>query len=122
MSMFIGIESLVANALIELFEKTEKREVDFETLYKYGMRVVRYLEKQGEEAILLLSEKYQLDMVEKYSEYFDVKLYGSEKGVFRLKENVKIDDLKNYYRWTMSIKAIKAFMSDEAIKELGIAA
>jgi len=122
MCMFIGIESLVANALIELFEKTEKREVDFETLYKYGMRVVRYLEKQGEEAILLLSEKYQLDMVEKYSEYFDVELYSSEKGVFRLKENVKIDDLKNYYRWTMSIKAIKAFMSAEAIKELGIAA
>jgi len=123
MCTFIGIEVLAANALIEILGKTGKREVDFETLVKYGMKVVEYLqEKSGEKAILLLSKKYQLDMVENYSNFFDVELEVPGRGIFRLKENVTIDDLSDYFRWTLSVKTIKAFMSEEVIMELGIAA
>ena len=123
MCTFIGIESLAANALIEILGKTGKRDVDFGTLVKYGMRVVKFLQDQtGEEAILLLSKKYQLDMIENYSAFFEVELKGPGQGVFKLREGVTIDDLSNYFRWTMSMRIIKAFMSEEAIMELGVPA
>ena len=35
MYMYIGIEDLVANALIELVEKSQKKEVLFQTLPKF---------------------------------------------------------------------------------------
>ena len=56
MCTFIGIESLVANALIELFDYNHTREVTFDTLVDYGMKVVQiYQRETGEEAVLLLS-------------------------------------------------------------------
>ena len=123
MCTFIGIESLAANALIEIIGKTGKREVDFATLVKYGMRVVQFLlEKSGEEAILLLSKKYQLDMIENYSTFFDVVLGKPGQGVFKLREGVTVEELSSYFRWTMSIKIIQAFMSEEVIMELGVPA
>ena len=51
MCTFIGIESLAANALIEILQNTNRREVDFETLVKYGMKIVKLLlEQTGDEA------------------------------------------------------------------------
>jgi len=120
MCMFIGIESLAANALIEV-EKTGKRDVCFETLVKYGSKVAKFLHEQtGEEAILLLSKKYQQSMIENYSNYFEVKLDKLGQRIFWLKDGVTIDELSDYFRWAMSMKVIKAFMSPEAIMELGI--
>lgn len=122
MHTFIGIESLAANALIDLFDIDNKREVSFDTLVRYGMTVVRVLKEQtGEEAILLLSKQYQLDMVENYSEFFEVDFTNANQGVFRLKGGVSIENLKNYFRWTMSIKLLEAFMSPDAKRELGVA-
>ena len=43
MCIYIGIEDLVANALIELVEKSEKREVLFKQLDEYGAKVIKYL-------------------------------------------------------------------------------
>lgn len=121
MCTFIGIESLAANALIEILEKTGIRDVDFETLFKYGMKVAQFLQEQyGEEAILLLSKKYQLNMVENYSNYFEIEFNGPGQEIFKLKKNIPSDEIKNYFRWPMSVKIIKAFMSKEAIMELGI--
>jgi len=76
MCTFIDIKSLAANALIEIIEKTGKRDVDFGTLVKYGMKIVELLQKTGDEAILLLSRKYQLDMIANYSDFFEVELNG----------------------------------------------
>lgn len=123
MCTFIGIESLAANALIEILGKTDRREVDFGTLVKYGMRIVRFLRDQsGEEAILLLSKKYQLDMIDNYSKFFEVILDKPGQGVFKLRENITVEELSNYFRWTMNMKIIQAFMSEEAIMELGVPA
>lgn len=41
MCIYIGIEDLVANALIELVEKSEKREVLFKQLDEYGAIIGR---------------------------------------------------------------------------------
>lgn len=126
MCTFIGIESVAANALIELFEKKNIREVSFDILVKYGMGIVRYLEKERrEEVILLFSRKYQISMIENYSDFFEADFYGDGNGVFRLKGNDKAEtlrSLKEYFRWTMSTRMINAFLSKEALDELKIAA
>ena len=122
MSTFIGIESLAANALIELFNKEKKREVSFDTLVRYGMTVVKILWQQtGEEAVLLLSQKYQLNMLENYSDFFEVDFSNTNQGVFKLKDTASVRELEDYFRWTLSIKLIDAFMSPDAIRELGVA-
>ena len=121
MCTFIGIECLAANALIEILDRTQKREDSFDTIVRYGMEVVRVLQRQtGEEAVLLLSKKYQINMIENYSEFFEVDFSDSNHGVFKLRETVSLDDLKNYFRWTMSVRLVDAFVSPEAVRELGV--
>ena len=57
MCIYIGIEDLVANALIELVENSEKREVMFRELDAYGAMVVKCLNDKQEQAVLLLSKE-----------------------------------------------------------------
>lgn len=119
MCTFIGIENLAANALIEILEKTEKREVSFDTLVRYGMQVVRIFQQEtGEEAVLLLSKKYQINMLENYSAFFEAD--SIKQDVFRLKKGTSIEDLKDYFRWSMNLQLIQAFTDPNAIRELGV--
>lgn len=121
MCTFIGIESLAANALIELLEKSGRREVSFDVLVQYGMEIVSFLQREtGEEAVLLMSRKYQLDMIENYSNFFVVTFDEAGRGTFQLKDDVDLEDLKFYFRWTMSLQLLKAFLSPEALGKLGV--
>lgn len=126
MCTFIGIESVAANALIELLEKRDEREVSFDTLARYGMRVVRILQEQSEEeVILLLSRKYQINMIENYSDFFEADFSSGGQGVFRLKGEDKqetLKALKQYFRYTMSMQMLNAFTSNDALQELGLCA
>lgn len=121
MITFIGIESLAANAIIELMRRDDTREVSFDMLVRYGMQIVRILEKRnGEEAVLLLSEKYQMDMLNNYSNFFEIGSSDGQYNTFRLKKGVSRPDLENYFRWTMTVRLFEAFTSPEAIQELGV--
>ena len=121
MVTFIGIESLAANALIELMRRDDTREVSFDTLVRYGMQIVRILgEQTGEEAVLLLSEKYQMDMLNNYSDFFEIGSSNGHYNTFRLREGVSRPDLENYFRWTMSVRLFEAFTSPDALHELGV--
>ena len=58
MYIYIEIEDLVANALIELVENKGKREVLFKELDEYGARVIDVLSSDGKtKAVLLVSLK-----------------------------------------------------------------
>ena len=121
MPTFIGIESLAANALIELMDREQTREVSFDTLVRYGLEVVRVFGmRTGEEAVLLLSRQDQLDMMENYSEYFEVDVSDTYGGTFRLKDTASLEDLRKYFRWTMTVWLFEAFMSPEALQKLGV--
>lgn len=128
MCKFIGIECLAGNALIELFERQDIKEVSFDMLVQYGMKVVHILEAQtNEEIILLLSKQYQLNMIENCSDYFSVIFSPDGKGVISLKDDFSdreriLEELKERFRWTMSTKYINAFVSEGALQELGIVA
>lgn len=125
MCIFIGIENVTANALIELLEKRNEREVSFDMIVRYGTQVAHILEKNiNEEPILLLSRKYQINMIEKYSDFFEADLSsGKQQVFFRLKGEDKqkiIESLTKSFRCTMSMQFLKAFMSVDALRELGI--
>lgn len=121
MPTFIGIESLAANALIELMEREHTREVSFDTLVSYGMKIVQIFEEQtGDEAILLLSEKYRRSMLTNYSEFFELGHPNIQCGSLRLKETASMEDLKDFFRWTMSVRLYEAFTSPDALRELGV--
>lgn len=57
MCIYIGIEDLVANALIELAEHKNQRQVLFKDLDRYGTKVIKVLNQEGEQAVLILSKK-----------------------------------------------------------------
>lgn len=121
MYTFIGIESLAANALISLLEKNNVRVVSFDTLVNYGMEITRiYKRDTGEDAILLLSREYQLNMIANYSDFFDVKIDNAGQGVFCLKDDVDIEQVKFYFRYTMKISLLKAFLAPEVLEKLGV--
>lgn len=123
MYTFIGIESLAANALISLLEENNVREVTFDTLVKYGMEITRiYKLNTGEDAILLLSREYQMNMITNYSDFFDVKVNDAGQEVFCLKDGIELEQIKFYFRYTMKLSLLKAFLAPEVLKTLGVVA
>ena len=121
MCIYIGIEDLVANALIELMEHSEKREVLFKDLDAYGAMVVKFLNDKQEEAVLILSKERTNDFLHDYSEYFELFSQGKEEGI-RLKEGVPVDALWEKFRGYLSVDVMMAFMNAEAVKALGVVA
>ena len=69
MCVYIGVEDLAANALIELLKK-QKRFVSYSELENYGAEIVRFLFKKGEKAILILSRESTNALFRNYSEVF----------------------------------------------------
>ena len=121
MCIYIGIEDLVANALIELVEKSERREVLFKDLNNYGASVVRYLNENNEQAVLILSRERTNEFLHDYSEYFELFSYGIEEGI-RLKEGVSVESLWDRFRGYLSVDVLLAFINENSIKALGVVA
>lgn len=119
MCVYIGIEDLVANAFIELVEKSQKKEVLFSQISNYGATVVKILSAEGKKAVLVLSEEKTNVFLHDYSEYFE--LFDSNEGEgFRLKQGVTVDQLWKNFRGYLSLDVMMAFMDAASIKELGV--
>jgi len=121
--IYIGIEDLAANALIEIIRRDEsRRQVSFDILAKYGMQVIRFLQEKNKSAVLILSRERQLSFVRDYSDFFSADFSEGDGGVIRLREGVCKKDLLVYFRAAMPLDCIDAFVNDEALKELGVPA
>lgn len=92
MYIYIYIEDLVANALIELVENSGKKEVLFKELDAYGTMVVKYLNEKREQAILNLSKDHTAEFLYDYSDYFELFSRGIEEGI-RLREGISVNQL-----------------------------
>ena len=121
MWIYIGIEDLVANALIELVENTEKREVMFKELDEYGALVVKYLNDKAEQAVLILSKERTNEFLHDYSEYFELFTRGIEEGI-RLKEDVSVEKLWEQFRGYLSVDVMLAFIDKVSVGALGVSA
>lgn len=121
MYMYIGIEDLVANAIIELVEKSEKREVLFSELNKYGATVIKILSEENKKAVLILSKERTREFLHDYSDYFELFSNGSEDGIC-LKDGITVDELWEKFRGYLSIDVMMAFMNERSLAELGVSA
>lgn len=117
----IGIEDLAANALIELVENSDKREVLFKELDEYGGEVIRYLHDRQEQAVLALSKDRTNAFLDDYADYFETFSRGIEKGI-RLKEGISTGQLWEEFRGYLSVDVMRAFMDEVSIKALGVLA
>jgi hypothetical protein len=118
--IYIYIEDLVANALIEQMKKNNEKSVLFEKLDDYGARVVDYINnKTNNRAVLLVSQQSTMDMLVDYSDYFE--LYEDENGKqgIKLKNGITADNLWEQFRSYLSYPMIKAFMDKECVEALG---
>lgn len=121
MYIYIGIEDLVANALIELVEKSEKREVLFKQLDEYGAKVIKYLNDKQEQAVLVLSKERTNDFLHDYSDYFELFSNGMDEGI-RLKTGISVSQLWEKFRGYLSVDVMLAFMDKVSISALGVVA
>lgn len=120
MCKFIGIEDLVANALIEMIEKNDIRRVSFKQLRKYGTVIVRWLQDNGEEAVLLVSQYYTNEFIRNYSDFFEVHDNDDSDSYIELKQTKSVDDLRNHFRAYLSIDMLIAFTQKNSLCELDI--
>lgn len=119
--VYIGIEDLAANALIELIERYNKREVLFRELDDYGALVVKVLNQRGDQAVLILSKERTTEFFRDYSDYFELFSAGKDDGI-RLKEKVTSNALWEKFRGYLSINALLAFMDKDAVAVLKVSA
>lgn len=119
MYIYIGIEDLAANALIELVEKSKKREVLFKELDDYGAMVIKYLNSRQEQAVLVLSKERTNEFLYDYSDYFELFSRGIDEGI-RLREGVTVKQLWEKFRGYLSVGVMLAFMDKNSISALGV--
>jgi len=118
MCYYIGIEDLVANALIELVEKTGKREVHFETLNKYGEIIIRQLNSESREAVFIFSKEKTNGFFHDCSDYFTLR-ESTTGTVILLNDNVSTDVLRARFRVNLAFDLLKAFVNKSALQALG---
>lgn len=121
MYIYIGIEDLAANALIELMEKSQKRQVLFSDIERYGAYVLKILNEEEEQAILIMSQEKTAEFLHDYSQYFELYDNGVEEGI-RLKRDVSVDDLWTTFRGYLSADVMMAFMSEDSVAALSAGA
>lgn len=122
MCVYIGIEDVAANALLELLELKNCRFVKFSALGEYGNFVVNlYSNKNKETAIFILSRERRDMFFEDYSAYFEPLRENDDEGAIigvQLREGVGKDELLRFFRNNMAIHLIDAFVDKEAINIL----
>lgn len=119
MCVYIGIEDLAANALIEILNSNNERMVTYSDLEKYGAEVVKLLNKQGEKAILVLSRESTNIMFRNYSDIFEETSTATGLGI-TLKSNVTVDDLIDKFRGYLAWDVLLAFVNKESLAVLGV--
>ena len=98
MNYFIGVEDLVANALIELVEKTGNRTVSFSQLNKYTRDE---------------TEQFFHDC----SDIFTINESESDIEI-TLNDNISTAYLRKKFRINLAVHLLSAFVSPEAVETI----
>lgn len=120
MCVYIGIEDLAANALIELLEKDNSNtKVSFKALEDYGNAVVNYINSEdGERAVLVLSRDRTNRFLYDYADFFELYTGSDGKGIL-LKEGKNIEDLWSKFRSYLTFDILSAFVNKSNVRTLG---
>ncbi len=111
MAFKIGIEDLVANALIEnLKTDATKKFVSYNEIESYGAKVVKFLTDEQNEAILIFSRANTNQMLHDYSDFFEEIEIENKLGI-KLKETATLDSLISTFRGYLTLTLLKAFIN-----------
>lgn len=118
MYKYIGIEDLVASALIELMkQENTNRRVSLRTLADYGAVIVKILMRSGQNAILLLTRESTYEFVHDYADFFSIKEYNGTEYI-ELKNGVSQEELRIRFRKNLTVDLAKALTEEESLKIL----
>ena len=117
--MYLLLEDLVPNALIELVENNVSRTVSYPTILEYGSVVVKELEKRNIDAILLIYRDKTLQFEDDYKEIFNF-FEIDNIGYVQLNDNISTQYLRKYFRIRQSLDTLIALTSDSSKQALGI--
>ena len=117
MCYFIGIADLVANALIELVEKTGKRTIPLSKLNEYGDAVVAKLRKENTEVILIYSRDETDRFFHDCSDVFSVK-EKDDDVLITLNDNVSTQYLRRRFRINIALNLLSAFVSQDVLSSI----
>lgn len=119
--MRIGIEDLVANALIELVDNDENnREVTYSQLNMYGAVVIETLNAKNEEAVLIISKERTNAFLHDYSDFFQVRVNSNNEKCIALIEGKTTDELRKLFRGYLSLDMLMAFICENSLQALGL--
>ena len=113
----IGIEDLVANSLIALYQKKDIRSVDFVLAEKYGRAIVKHLRESGKEAILTLSRNLTTEFLYQKSSFFDIQ-ETDRTYIVSLKENINFNEFLEHYRGYLALDVLLAMVDDKVLNVL----
>ncbi len=111
--MWIRLEDLIANAIIELHLRKGITYVDFETVMEYGKVVAATLNDKGKNVMLDVPNLTQCSMdsicfLGDFGNWFEPCMLNGKNGV-KLKENVSVVELWGKYRGCMATDIMSVF-------------
>lgn len=117
MCYFIGIEDLVANALIELVEKTGNRTISFSQLNKYGEAVIARLKKDSMDATLIFTRDTTDQFFHDCSDIFCINEVDSDIQI-TLNENISTNYLRKRFRINLALNLLSAFVAPDTVNAI----
>lgn len=117
MGYYIGIEDLVANALIELVEKTGNRTVSFSQLNKYGEAVIAKLKKEDMDVTLIFSRDITAQFFHDCSDIFTINETDTDIQI-TLNENIPTSYLRKKFRINLALHLLSAFVSPDTVNTI----
>lgn len=120
MYRYIGIEDLVASALIEIIKREDSnRKVSFQALADYGAVIVSLLSDSGQNAILFLTKEHTYEFIHDYANFFSIKKYNDVEYI-ELKKDKTVEDLRHQFRENLTVDLAKALVREESLKALNV--
>ena len=119
MCYYIGIEDLVANALIEKLKNDKERFISYHDIEEYGAMVIQFLNNKNEKAVLILSRQRTNSLLRDYSDFFTEVEKDETLGI-ELNENVSSDALISKFRGYLPLDMLLAFIDSQSLKAIGV--
>lgn len=111
MNYFIGIDTLVSNAFIELYPTNC---ISYGDIKKYGEKVTKNLESKGHRVLLILDKNLIKPFLMDNKMYFNMEPLNNEY-CFVLKQNITPFDLIRKFRMHLDINLLTALTDKDTI-------
>ena len=115
--LFIGIEDVVANALIQVMETTpSKRFLSYVEIKQYGINVVRFLRDKGKPAVFLYSRDSMTIMFHDYEEFFEEHTERDGSLGIKLRDDKTVKDLIDTFQGYLALDVLFAFLDEDVTR------